>query len=71
MVLHQNLFGKLTPRQVKFFTVVGIGLVGIAIATVGYMFSENQSVQIAQVGTDLFYSPVGTAIVKITSFLFC
>jgi len=71
MELHQNIFSKLGPRQVKFLTILGIGLAGIAIATIGYMFTGNQTVQISQVGMDLYHSPVGTVFTTIASLLFC
>ncbi len=77
MELPQNIFNKFNPRQVKFLTIIGIGLLGIAIALIGYVFSDNQGVQISQVGADLFHSPignvvghvVGNAITSITSLL--
>lgn len=70
MQMQHDLFKQLNPRQVKFLTVLGIGLLGIAIALIGYIFSEEQMTLITQVGTDLFHSPVGTVIVTISSFIF-
>ncbi len=71
MELHEKMFIKLNPRQFKFLAIIVIGIIGIAIALGAYIFSENQTIILAEVGRDLFYSPVGSVIVSITSFLFC
>ncbi|MCP4411374.1 MAG: hypothetical protein GY808_02210 [Gammaproteobacteria bacterium] len=70
MLMQHDLLKQLNPRQVKYLTILGIGLMGIAIALLGYLFSEEQMTPITQVGSDLFHSPVGTVIVSISSFLF-
>ena len=70
MQMQQDLFKQLNPRQVKFMTIIGIGLLGIAVALIGYLFSEEQMTLITQVGTELFQSPVGSVIVTISSFIF-
>ncbi len=71
MLMQQDLFKQLNPRQVKYLTILGIGLLGFAIALIGYLFSEEQMALITQVGSDLFHSPVGSVIVTISSFIFC
>jgi len=71
MQMQQDFLKHLNPRQVKYLTILGIGLMGVAVALIGYVVSEEQVTLISQVGVELFHSPVGTVIVTISSFLFC
>ena len=67
MKMQQKMLSQISRKKVKYLAINAIGIVGLVIAIIVILFTQDQAELLSQIGEGFSHSPVGLMISSIKS----